>query len=136
MSHNRLVTVLRRSWIGYMALGLAVVVGLAPASFAKNPPVLGQGKSAGNGVAAERQTHEISDGLRLEDGERTGVFVAAPIGRVWVGPEQVDGEPSYVRRTKVSEGMLIVEVSTTPFMEGPPAAGLLIGRPDELPAPW
>ena len=118
------------------AIGLAVVVSVVPASFAQNPPVLGHGKSPRAGIEAERQTHKMSDGLRLEGGEHTGVLVFVPIGRVRVGPEVVDGEPSYVRRTKAREGMTIVEVSTTPFMPEPPGVEELIGRPDEQPASW
>ena len=129
MSHKRLVTVLRRL-CGYMAIGLAVVVSGVPASFAQAPRVLGHGKSAGTGIAAEEgQTHQ-----RL--GSNTGISLAVPIGRVWVGPEFVDGGPSYVRRTTVREGMTIVEVSTTPFMPEPPGVDKLIGRPDEQPASW
>jgi hypothetical protein len=119
---------------GFVAIGLAAFVGAVPASFAQAPPVLAQGKSAGTGIEAGRRALEISDALRLEDPEHAGVFVDAPIGRIWVGPELLDGEPSYVRRTKGKEGMLIVEVSTTPFMDGP--AGVeLIGRSDQ-PAGW
>lgn len=115
--------------VGYMAIGLAVAVAVVPASFAQNPPVLVHGKSAGTGIEAEeRQTHQ-------RPGSNTGVFVAVPIGRVWVSPELVEGEPSYVRRTTVSKGMTIVEVSTTPFMPEPPGVGELIGRPDQ-PASW
>ena len=113
-----------------MAIGLAVVV--VPASFAQDSRVVDQGTSAGTGIEAEElQTHQ-----RL--GSNTGVVVAVPIGRVCVGPELVDGEPSYVRRTTVGKGMTIVEVSTTPFMpvlpssEGPPG---VIVRPDQ-PASW
>ena len=117
---------------GYMAIGLAAVVSVVPASFAQDSRVLDHCKSAGTGIEAEeRQTHQ-------RPGSNTGVFVAVPIGRVCVGPEVVDGEPSYVRRTTAKEGMTIVEVSTTPFMpvlasnEGPPG---VIGRPDQ-PAGW
>ena len=124
-----------RLWIGYMAIGLAVVVSVVPASFAQAPRVLGHGKSAGTGIAAkERQTHdEMSDGLRSEAREHTGVSVAVPMGRVWVDPEFLDGEPVYVRR--ITESMAIVEVSTTPFM---PVLGSNegIGRPEEQPASW
>ena len=118
------------SWIGYSAIGLAVVVAVVPASLARDSLVLDQGKSAA-------KTHEeLSDGLRLEMPEHRGVFVAVPTGRVWVGPELVDGQPSYVRRTKVREGMTVVEVSTTPFMDEPPGFEGSIGRPEELPTSW
>lgn len=117
---------------GHMAIGLAAVVSVVPASFAQDSRVLDHCKSAGTGIEAEeRQTIQ-------RPGSNTGVFVAVPIGRVCVGPEVVDGEPSYVRRTTVKEGMRIVEVSTTPFMpvlgssEGPPG---VLGRPDQ-PAGW
>jgi hypothetical protein len=131
MSHRRPVT-LNRLWIGHLAIGLAVVVGIVPASFARDSRVLDHCKSAGAGIEAEeRQTHQgpVSN---------TAVFVAVPIGRVCVGPEFVDGEPSYVRRITGREGMAIVEVSTTPFMpdlrsgEVPSA---VIVRPDQ-PASW
>lgn len=131
MSHRRPVT-LRRLWIGYMAVGLAVAVGVVPASLAQDSRVLDHCKSAGTGIEAEdRQTQQ-------RPGSNTGVSVALPIGRVCVGPELVEGEPSYVRRTTVSKGMAIVEVSTTPFM---PVLGSnegvdeLIARTDQ-PASW
>ena len=86
-----------------IAIGLAVPVSVVPASLA-------HGKPAGTGIEAkERQTHQ---GLR----SNTGISIAEPIGRVSVGPKSVGGEPVYVRRTTVREGMTIVEVSTTPFM--------------------
>ena len=117
---------------GYLAIGLAAVVGVAPASFAQGSRALDRCKAAGTGIeAAERQTHESPASNR-------GVFVAVPMGRVCVGPEVVDGEPSDVRRITAREGMAIVEVSTTPFMpdlpssEAPPG---VIGRPDQ-PAGW
>ena len=101
---------MRIAWIGFMAIGLAGVVGVVPAAFAQEPGVPGDSKSAGTSV---------------------------PIGKVRVGSEFADGEPIYVRRTTVRPGMTIVEVSTTPFMpvlppnEKPPG----VGRPDQ-PASW
>ena len=117
-------------WIGYMAIGLAAVVAVVPASFAQASRGLDQCKSAGTGIEAdERQMHQTPE-------SNTGVSVAVPIGRVCVGPEIVDGEPSYVRRTR--EAVTIVEVSTTPFMpvlaSNEEARGV-IGRPDQ-PAGW
>lgn len=115
---------------GYLAIGLAAVVAAVPASFAQTSRGLDHCKSAGTGIEAEeRQTHT---GPR----NNAGIFVVVPIGRVCVGPEAVDGEPSYVRRTKATEGMAIVEVSATPFMEGPPGIDQVIGRPEEQPASW
>ena len=139
---------------GYMAIGLAAVVSVVPASFAQAPRVVDHGKSAGTGIEAEaRQTHQ-------RPGSDTGVSVAVPISRVRVGPEFVEGEPIYVRRTTVRAGMTIVEVSTTPFMPvlpsnekppvlrsnggpavlssngEPPGVEQLTGRPDELPTGW
>ena len=115
-----------------MAFGLAVVVGGVPASFAQDSRVLDHGKPAGTGIEAEkRQTHP-------RPGSNRGISLAVPIGRATVGPESLDGEPVYVRRMTVREGMTIVEVSTTPFVpvlasnEGPPG---VIGRPDQ-PAGW
>jgi hypothetical protein len=115
----------------YMAIGLAVVVGLVPASFAQDLQVLEHCKSAGTGFEAEeRQAHQ-----RL--GSNTGISVDVPIGRVCVGPEFLDGEPVYVRRTTVTQGITIVEVSTTPFMPVLRSNGVdeLIGRSDQ-PASW
>ena len=118
--------------VGYMAIGLAVVVGVVPAAFAQDSRVLDHCKSAGTGIEAEEeQTHQ-------RPGSNTGIFVAEPIGRVCVGPEVVDGEPSYVRRITAKEGMAIVEVSTTPFMPvlaSNEAVDQLIARPDQ-PAGW
>jgi hypothetical protein len=117
--------------LGYMAIGLAAVVGVGPAALAQDSRVLDHCKSAGPGIEAdEGQTKE-------KPGNNTGVFVAVPIGRVCVGPESVDGEPSYVRRITAKEGMAIVEVSTTPFMPDLPSGevGGSIGRPDQ-PAGW
>jgi hypothetical protein len=132
------VSLMRTLWIGWMAFGLAVVVGVVPASLAQDPQVLDLGKPAGTGVGAERpQTHgELSGGLRSEARTHTGVFIVAPIGKVRVGPASVEGEPSYVRRT-TDKGITIVEVSTTPFMPVVPGgqALALIGRPDQ-PAGW
>ena len=111
-----------------MAIGLAAVVGGVPASFAQDPRVLDHCKSAGTGAEAEEgQAHQ-------RPGSNTGVFVEIPIGRVCVGPEFVDGEPIYVRRTTVRD-MTIVEVSTTPFMPASNEGDGLIGRPDQ-PAGW
>jgi hypothetical protein len=117
---------------GYLAIGLAAVVGGVPASFARDSRVLDNGKSAGTGIEAEeRQTHQ-------RPGSNTGISLEVPIGRASVDPESLDGEPIYARRTTVREGMTIVEVSTTPFMpvlasnEG---VGGSIGRPDQ-PAGW
>jgi hypothetical protein len=113
----------------YIAIGLAAVVGVVPASFAQNWRALG--KPAGTGIGAEeRQTHQ-------RFGNNTGISLEVPIGRVSVGPDLVGGdEPIYVRRTTVSGGITIVEVSTTPFVavlssnKEPPGV-----RPDQ-PAGW
>jgi len=129
MSAKRLVTVLRRLWIGHMAIGLAAVVGVVPASFAQNWRALG--RPAGTRIDAEqRQT-------RQGFATNSGISLEVPIGRVSVGPDLVGGdEPIYVRRTTVSGGITIVEVSTTPFVavlssnKEPPGV-----RPDQ-PAGW
>ena len=116
----------------YMAIGLAAIVGVVPACFAQAPRILDPCSSASAGPESEeRRTQQ-------RPGSNSGVSVAVPIGRVCVGPEVVDGEPSYVRRIKATEGMAIVELSTTPFMpelaSGEQAAGGLV-RPDQ-PAGW
>ena len=117
---------------GYLAIGLAAAVSVVPAAFAQDSRVLDHCKSAGTETEAdERQAREKPE-------SNTGIVVALPIGRVCVGPDVVDGEPSYVRRTTDGKGITIVEVSTTPFMpvlalnEGP--AGAIV-RPDQ-PAGW
>lgn len=116
--------------LGYMAIGLAVVVSVVPASFAQDPRVLEHCESAGTGIGADERQAE-------ERASNTGVFLEAPIGRVCVGPEFLDGEPIYVRRTPVSQGMTVVEVSTTPFLPvlGSNDVDGSIGRPDQ-PAGW
>jgi hypothetical protein len=72
-------------------------------------------------------------------GSNTGVVVDMPIGKVCVGPESLDGEPIYVRRTTVSGGVTVVEVSTTPFApvlsSNGKSARRFVGRPDQ-PASW
>ena len=93
-----------------MATGLAVLVSGIPASFAQDSRVSDQGKPAGTGAEAKRpQTHQGLKG-------NSGISLAVPVGRVSVGHESLNGEPIYVRRSTVREGMTIVEVSTTPFM--------------------
>jgi hypothetical protein len=117
---------------GHLAIGLAAFVGVVPASVAQASRGLDQCKSAGTGIEAEERQ------AQPRPGGNSGVSVAVPIGRVCFGPEAVDGEPTYVRRTKASEGMAIVEVSTTPFMpvlaSGDQHLGG-IGRTDQ-PAGW
>ena len=114
----------------YMAIGLAVVVGVVPAAFAQDSRVVDHGKSAGTGVEAEER----------QPGSNRGISLAVPIGRVSVGPQFVDGEHIYVRRTTVREGMTIVEVSATRFMpvlrsNEEPRGVQSIVRPDQ-PASW
>lgn len=117
-----------------MLIGLAVLVDV-PASFAQESRVLGHGNSAGTRIEAEaRQTHH-------RPVSNAGISLAVPIGRVSVGPEFLNGEPIYVRRTTAGAGMTIVEVSTTPFMpvlpsnEEAPGVHQPIVRPDQ-PASW
>ena len=113
-----------------MAIGLAAVVGGVPASFAQDSRALDQGNSAGTGIEAEElQTHQ-----RL--GSNTGVVVAVPIGKVWVDPDFLDGEPSYVRRTTDGKGITIVEVSTTPFMPVLSSSEAPLAVPTDQPASW
>jgi hypothetical protein len=112
-----------------MAIGLAVVVGVVPASFAQDSRVLDHGKSAGTAIAVrERQTHQ-----RLG----RGISLAVPTGRISVGPDAVAGDPIFVRRMTVRDGMTIVEVSTTPFtpvlLANEDPRGVV--RPDQ-PASW
>jgi hypothetical protein len=96
--------------IGHLAIGLAAVVCVVPAALAQEPPVPGDGKSAGTSV---------------------------PMDRVRVGAESVEGEPIYVRRTTVRPGMTIVEISTTPFVPvlASKEQAAAVVRPDQ-PASW
>src|SRR5688500_16105709 len=80
---------------GHMAIALAAVVGGVPASLAQAPRVLDHGKSGGTGSEAE----EWQPRQRLRS--KAGISLAVPIGRVSVGPEFMDGQPIYVRRTTV-----------------------------------
>jgi hypothetical protein len=118
-----------------LAIGVAIVAGGVPASFAQDSRVPDPGKPAGTGTEAkERQKHQ---GLE----SNKGISLAVPIGKVSVGHGSLSGEPIYVRRSTVREGMTIVEVSTAPFMpvlasnEGPSGGGQLVVRPDQ-PAGW
>jgi hypothetical protein len=118
-----------------MAIVLAVVVGDVPASFAQDSRVPDPGKPAGTGTEAKAPR------MRERLDSSKGISLAVPIGKVSVGPEAVHGEPIYIRRSTVREGMTIVEVSTTPFMpvlasnEGPSGGGQLVVKPDQ-PAGW
>ena len=78
---------MRTLWIGYMVIGLTVVVGVVPASLAQDTQVLDHGEATGTGNEAEElQTNEdMSDGLTTKTWEHMGAFVAEPIGRFWVG---------------------------------------------------
>jgi hypothetical protein len=121
--------------LGYVAIGLAVVVSGVPASFAQGSRVLDRCSSQGTGIEAEARQAQQGPG------SNPAVSLEVPIGRVCVGPEFVGDEPVYVRRTSVGNGMTVVEVSTTPFMpvlganERPPGVYKLTVRPDQ-PASW
>jgi hypothetical protein len=113
-----------------MAIGIAVIVGGVPASLAQDSRVLNDGKAAGTGIEAkERQTHQ-------RPGSNKSISLAVPIGTVSVGPRSLDGEPVYVRRTTVREGMTIVEVSTTPFMPVLASNEASPGVRSDQPAGW
>ena len=114
-----------------MAFCLAVVVGGVPASLARDSGSSDLGKPAGTAVGAkERQSHQ-------RPGSTGGITLEVPIGRISVGPKSLDGEPIYVRRSTVREGMTIVEVSTTPFEPVLASNEVLppVVRPDQ-PAGW
>ena len=118
-----------------MAIGVAVLFAGAPASVAHDSRVADHGSTAGTAIEAEEPP------IHQGRASNSRVFVAEPIGRVRVGPRSVDGEPIYVRRT-VTDGITIVEISTTPFMpvvrsgKDPPGAAELAARKDQLPASW
>lgn len=118
-----------------MAIGIAVLFGGVPASFAQDSRALDQSKGAGTDAEAKRpRTHQ---GLK----SNKGISLEVPTGKisvVTVGPDAAGGEPVYVRRTSVRDGMTVVEVSTSPFMPelapNQKVAALII-RPDQ-PAGW
>ena len=96
--------------IGYLAIGLAFGVAVVPAASAQELRLPGDGKPVGTSV---------------------------PVGKVRAGPEIVEGEPIYVRRTTVRPGITVVEVSTTPFAPVLPAKeqAAAVVRSDQ-PAGW
>ncbi|MCH8615966.1 hypothetical protein LZ016_07620 [Sphingomonas sp. SM33] len=114
-----------------LAIGFAVVFGGVPASFAQDSRVVDHGKSAGTATAVKgRQQQTLGRGISL----------VVPTGKISVDPAAAAGEPIYVRRSTVRDGMTVVEVSTTPFMPvlasnaGPGGTPLKV-RPDQ-PAGW
>ena len=110
------------------AIGFAIVVGVVPASHARESQVADQGRPAGTAIDG-RQTRE---GLE----RNSGISLAVPTGKISVDTGSAGGEPVYVRRSTVRDRMTIVEVSTTPFM--PVLASneaIPVLRPDQ-PAPW
>ena len=114
-----------------MAIGLAAVLGVVPASFARDSRLPDQGKPAGTATEAEEPP------AYRQFGNNTGVSLAVPIGSVSLGPDPTGGESVYVRRTTSGEGITIVEVSTTPFvpeLRSTEFAALKV-RPDQ-PAGW
>ena len=102
---------------GHFFLGLAAVACGVPAAFAQDSRVLNRGNSAGSG-------------------SKMGISLAVPTGRVWVDPQDVHGEPVYVRRVAVGQGMTVVEVSTTPFMPASSPGEALPGVRSDQPASW
>lgn len=141
MSNMRFAKVLQRSPLLLIATSFAVVVGFVPASSAQNSQSVDHGKPTGTGKDAEERPDETSDGPGPGDRKPVGVQVAVPIGRVNVGPQFVDGQPIYVRRSTVGVGMTIVELSATPFAaelrpgEDYPERSALIVNPKE-PLGW
>lgn len=115
------------------ALRLSVLLSIGAAAIGAVPASAQDDRDLGglSGTATEAEEPQAQHRLG-----NSGVFVAVPSGKVWVGPEQLDGGPSYVRRTKASEGMAIVEVSATPFMAELPGGVAVTSRPAEQPAPW
>lgn len=120
----------------YLLIGLAIVVGVVPVSFCQASQALDHDKPAETEDDAENgQTRDKpSDKATSRAWEHMGAFVAEPIGRFWVGPEFVDGEPVYILRTQDRQGITTVEASITPFE--PTGLDELIGNPEEHPAGW
>lgn len=121
----------RHSGMGMLATGFTAVVALVPASSAGASPVLDCLSAIAGVEAGEAETRQAPN-------SNASILVDVPIGKICVGPDSVEGEPSYVRRTIAPGGMAIVEVSATPFMPelgSNDGAGQLIARPDQ-PASW
>jgi hypothetical protein len=115
-----------------IAIGLAVVLGGVPASFAQDSRIVDHGKSAGTATAVK--------GRKTAQTLGRGISLVVPSGKISVDTNAVASEPVYVRRSTVRDGITIVEVSTTPFMPvlaanaGPGGTPLKV-RPDQ-PAGW
>ena len=114
---------------GPVAIGLAVAVNGVPASLAQGSRGLERCTTAATAMEAK----ELQADQR--PASNTGIVVEAPIGLVCVSPEFVGAETVYVRRTTVSPGMTIVEVSTTPFVPEEAAGAVALVRSDQ-PASW
>ena len=124
-----------RSYLS-VAIGFAAIVTGHPSAFSQDVEVLDQTKSAEcRSDENDRQAKSV-DGLTVESQPYAGVFVEPPVGTVRVGPQFVDGDPVYVRRTTGIAGATVVEISTSPFMldvqSNEPRAEV---RPDQ-PASW
>ena len=104
-----------------MAIGRAPVVSNVPAAFAQDSRVADPGKPAGKPSSLD---------------SRSGISLAVPVGRILVDPGAAGGQPVYVRRMTVRDGMTVVEVSSTPF-EAVLASNVAVPgvRPDQ-PAGW
>lgn len=114
---------------GHMAIGLGASVGIVAASAAQDTRVSYQGQSGREKVAAgEEQTHQGPE-------SDTIISATVPTGKVTVAPESLEGEPIFVRRLTVGEGITVVEVSTTPFIPVLRSNERPIARPDQ-PASW
>lgn len=114
----------------YLVIGLAAVVGLVPASLAQGSEVPDPDKPAATAVEAKK-------GQKRTSARNANVSLAVPTAKVSVGPKSLEGEPVYVRRTTVGQGITVVEVSTTPFVPDLPSKQVaeLAVRPDQ-PASW
>ena len=114
----------------WMAAALAAIAP-PPTTTAPDLPVPGGPVDTGRLPAAAR----LGEGLK----SGTGITVAVPTGKLWVGQPSTQSQPVYVRRIKGAEGITVVEVSTTPFAplvaQGGTGSARIVLKPDQ-PAGW
>lgn len=143
MWHARRAPFRRFLRAGSMAFGL-IVLGAAPVAFAQVTKSAGPASPTGTAIeTGQGQTDPARPDRSRSDALDTPVItIAVPVGHVRVGPEFVEGEQGYMRRTAARDGMTVLEFSTTPFVPMLQLAGQSTGlggsggRPEELPASW
>ncbi|MGX7951058.1 hypothetical protein ACWPM1_00690 [Tsuneonella sp. HG249] len=120
----------------WVAIGLVGAVSAPPPAVGQDTQVPAERSSASTGAQADARQPKSVDGLTLESQGYAGVFIEAPIGKVSVGPEFVDGAPVYVRRTTATSGITVMEISTSPFLFDLPSEGHSQTVRSDQPASW